>query len=185
VPKARESRCQIEVLKAPRGAVCSECPPPTGRGVMWEGCSPPHDGGIWEGAVPLPGKFGCTKSAEEVGVGGLSPTQVMGSGDGAVPLPRKFLAFLYQNGEFSCILDTAIIYNLDACFTRIGTCGIDIYWRLNLETIITPFGKLISQSHMIIFMKQEKNFKQFTQSNAMNELSLLQGIFQDSDHGGM
>jgi len=28
----------------------------------------------------------------------------VGSGEGAVPPPRKFFEFLYQNGEFWCIL---------------------------------------------------------------------------------
>ena len=112
-------------------------------------------------------------------MGGVSPSHGMG----LCPSLENFLEFLYQNGEFSCILGIADIYYLAACFTRIGTCGIEIYWRSNLGTIITPSRKLISQSHMIIFKKQEKNFKQFKQSNKRNELSLLQGIFQDFEHG--
>jgi len=37
----------------------------------------------------------------------------------------------------------AISYRLTACFTGIGsTCGVEIYWRSILGTIITPRGKL-------------------------------------------
>ena len=35
----------------------------------------------------------------------VSPSALeVGSGEWAVPLPRKFFEFLYQNGEFWCIL---------------------------------------------------------------------------------
>ena len=81
--------------------------------------------------------------------------------------------------SYGHLVGIVIIYSLAACFTQIGTRGIEIYWRSNIETIgtiITPSRKLISQSH-IIFKKQERNFKQFKQSNARNELSLYCRVF--------
>jgi len=40
----------------------------------------------------------------------------------------------------------AISYRLTACFTGIvSTCGVEIYWRWILGTIITPWGKLCAK----------------------------------------
>jgi len=61
-----------------------------------------------------------------------------GSPEGCAPSPEKKFEKnikMVSSGAFW----VAISYRLTACFTGIGsTCGVEIYWRSILGTIITP-----------------------------------------------